>query len=371
MSKLLASFLVFATLCFATPQGNAAVAQDFTVEVVVANPGDRQRASAYWLALNRVLQRNMPAGAIDEAQRKEILREPSRYVQSFRYRAYSAAGDSGRLSTRQVREGEPPDSVVAVTFPATLPGNIQRQFQVPVVEEVINPGTGRILALVAVEQDTSQFLIGGTRAQKFQSRMIQLGAANNMSFEFPLLDEADAAIVTPANILFDDQPVIEAMAQKYQSTGTLTGALVRLSEQSWQSDWHYRINAGEDRKLSLTTRSLDEALLTAVTEIANLNGTATAGYLSAAGAFERDGVAIRVENINSLAQHQQVLTLLRSIESSVITESLEPGVTVFRAPEGDAFSMQQRLSNQAALTPQVSPGAGQSSGGESITYRLR
>lgn len=369
MSKLLATFLVFATLCFATLPGGVANAQDFTVEVVVANPGDSQRASAYWLALNRVLQRNMPAGAISDDQRKEILREPSRYVQSFRYRAYSASQDSGRLSTRQVREGEPPDSVVAVSFPATLLGNLQRQFQAPVAEEVISPGTGRILALVAVDQGTDQFLIGGARATKFQSRMIQLGAANNMSFEFPQLDETDLSIVSPANVLFYDQPVVDAMLQKYQSTGTLTGALVRLSEQSWQSDWNYRINGAEDRKLSLTTRSLDEALVTAVTEIANLNGATGGGYLSGLDGFDRSGVAIRVENINSLSQHQQVLSLLRSIETSVVTESLEPGVTVFRAPQADVFSLQQRLSNQSALTPQTSSDFGQS--GESITYRLR
>ena len=368
MSKLLTTFLIFGAVCINALFGGVANAKDFTVEVVVANPGDSQRSSAYWLALNRVLQRDMPAGAIDEVQRKEILREPSRYVQSFRYRAFDAGRDSGRLATRQVREGEPADSVVAVTFPGTLLGNIQRQFQAPVIEEVVTPGTGRILALVAVEQDTDQFLIGGTRAKKFQSRMIQLGAANNMAFEFPLLDEADQSVISPANVLFYDQAVVDAMAGKYQASGSLTGAMVRLSEQSWQSDWHYRVAGAEDRTLSLTTRSLDEALLTAVTEIANMNGSSS-GYLSGVGGFDRSGVAIRVENINSLTQHQQVLALLRSIEASVVTEALEPGATVFRAPDADSFSLQQRLSGQSVLTPLVSSGVGQSS--ESITYRLR
>ncbi len=368
MSKLLRTFLVFGAMCVFALHSGVATANDFTVEVVVANPGDSQRSSAYWLALNRVLQREMPPGAIDEAQRKEILREPSRYVQSFRYRAFDVGRDSSRLATRQVREGEPADSVVAVTFPATLLGNIQRQFQAPVIEEVVTPGSGRILALVAVEQDTDQFLIGGTRATKFQSRMIQLGAANNMAFEFPLLDDADQALLTPSNVLFYDQAVVDAMAEKYQASGSFTGALVRLSEQSWQSDWHYRVAGAEAQTLSLTTRSLDEALLTAVTEIANMNGS-TSGYLSGVGGFNRSGVAIRVENINSLSQHQQVLALLRSIESTVVTEALEPGATVFRAPDADSFSLQQRLSSQTALSPQVSSGVGQSS--ESLTYRLR
>lgn len=360
-------FIVTVATHSASAVAQIPTARDFTVEVIVTDPGAKQRASAYWLALSMVLDRNMPAGIIDENQRQEVLRDPARYVQSFRYRPYVEADDPGLLATRQVREGAPADSVIVVTFPTTLPGNIQRQFLAqPIEEEVVTPGSGRILALVAVEQDGKQFLIGGETAKKFQSRMIQLGAANNLVFEFPLLDEEDRAIISPANVLFSDQAVFDAITQKYQSSGRLSASLLRIGETSWQSDWQYNFPGNKNGDLSLTTRSLDEALLTAVTEIAS-GGSSFGGSLLAGNIdFERGGVAIRVENINTLAHHQQVLQLLRSIDESAVAEGLEPGVTVYRAQNTDVFNLQQRLANQPALT--LLP---EQTGDASIAYRLR
>ncbi len=352
MFRMLAALFCILLTGIAATYTAPATAADFVVEVVVTDPGDKQRASAYWLALNQVLERNVPVGTIDNTQRQEVLRDPARYVQSFRYRAYNALSDSPLLSTRQVREGDPADSVIIVTFPATLPANIQRQFQVQSVQEQVVPiGSGRILALVAIEQNNERFLIGGDTAKKFQSRMIQLGIANSLAFEFPLLDEEDLTIISPANVLFYDQLVLDTMVQKYQSAGRISGALLRIGEQSWQSDWQYSFADGKTGNLSLTTRSLDEALLTAVTEIASGGSTLGGSLLSGDINFERTGVEIRIENINSLDHHQQVLQLLRSIDNTVVAESLEPGVTVYRAANADIFNLQQQLARQPALVP--------------------
>ncbi|MEM7258718.1 MAG: DUF2066 domain-containing protein, partial [Pseudomonadota bacterium] len=251
--------------------------------------------------------------------------------------------------------------------PATLAGNIQRQFQAqPVEEEVISVTSGRILALIAVEQGGEQFLIGGTTAQKFQSRMLQLGAANNLTFEFPVLDEQDLAILSPANVLFYDEAVLDAMVQKYQASGRISGGLSRLGEESWQSDWQYSFAADNAGSLSLTTRSLDEALITAVTEIASGGATTGGGVLASDVNFNRSGVAVRVENINTLAHHQQVLRLLRSIDSAAATEALEPGTTIYRMPNADVFALQQRLASQPALTPLP-----EQSGNAALAFRLR
>lgn len=364
---MLNALMLFLMAATATVFSVGAWAQDYIVEVVVADPGAKQRASAYWLALNRVMQRNMPEGSITDSQRQEVLRDPARYVQSFRYRAYNETTDVRRLSTRQIREGAVPDSVIVVTFPATLPGNIQRRFQVqPLQEQIVTAGSGRILSLIAVEQSGDQFLIGGNAAKKFQARMIQLGAANNLTFEFPVLDDQDLAIISPANVLFKDQSVLDAMVQKYQSSGRISGALVRIGESSWQSDWQYDLAANKNGSLSLTTKSLDEALLTAVTEIANDGASLPAGMFGGSFDFKRAGVSIRVENIDSLDRHQQVLALLRTIDDSTMVEGLEPGVTVYRALNTDLLSLQQRLSTQPALTslPDYS-------GEAALGYRLR
>ena len=334
--------------------------QGYTVEVVVADQGAKQRASAYWLALDRVLQRELPAGSVDEPTRKDILRDPSRYVQAYRYRQFDAAGDGRRLSTRLVREGTAGDSVIAVTFPRSLLSIIQRQNQpVQVLEESVVPAAGNILALIAVEQDGTEFLIGGSRGKKFQSRLLQLGAANNLNFEFPLMDSADQEVLQPSSVLYNETIVLDQIAEKYNTTNRFTGALVRLSATAWQSEWNLQMAGQQPRSVTLTTQSLDEALITAVTEMANNGnqGLIGGGLLASDNAFQRSGVALRIENLNSLAQYEQVLSFLRQIDPSVITESLEPGYTVFRA-SADPLMLQRRLANQPRFVELPADGTG-------------
>lgn len=347
-TKLLAMIWILGALMLTASVSFAQSNAGFTVEVVVADPGAKQRSSAYWLALDRVLRRELPAGSVDEPTRKDILREPSRYVQAYRYRQLDPARDARRLSTRQVREGDAPDSVIAVTFPGSLLSIIQRQNQpVAVVEESVVQSTGNVLALIAVQQDGSEFLIGGERGKKFQSRLLQLGVANNLSFEFPAMDSADQAILQPSNVLYSETDAIVQIAEKYTTASYFTGALVRLSANAWQSDWTLQVQGQQPQSVTLTTQSLDEALITAVTELAN-NGNQSlinSGYLVSDSAFQRSGVAVRIENLNSLAQYEQVLAFLRKIDPSVVTEALEPGYTVFRS-SADTALLQQRLASQ-------------------------
>ena len=54
-------------------------AADYTVDVLVADQTEKQRRSAYWLALDRILRRNMPDAITDPDQRAQVLREASRY----------------------------------------------------------------------------------------------------------------------------------------------------------------------------------------------------------------------------------------------------------------------------------------------------
>lgn len=347
-TKLLAMIWILGALMLTASVSFAQSNAGFTVEVVVADPGAKQRSSAYWLALDRVLRRELPAGSVDEPTRKDILRDPSRYVQAYRYRQLDPARDARRLSTRQVREGDAPDSVIAVTFPGSLLSIIQRQNQpVAVVEESVVQSTGNVLALIAVQQDGSEFLIGGARGKKFQSRLLQLGVANNLSFEIPAMDSADQAILQPSNVLYSETDAIVRIAEKYTTTSYFTGALVRLSANAWQSDWTLQVQGQQPQSVTLTTQSLDEALITAVTEMANSGNQSliNSGYLVSDSAFQRSGVAVRIENLNSLAQYEQVLAFLRKIDPSVVTEALEPGYTVFRS-SADTALLQQRLASQ-------------------------
>jgi hypothetical protein len=320
---------------------------DTRVEVLVADQSEKQRSSAYWLALDRVLRRNMPDAVTDPDQRAKVLREASRYVQSFRYRRYDAAADGSRLATRAVREGAEPDSVIVVTFPNGLEG-ILREQTAPVAvvetEEVLSEPTDEILALVAVDQESTQFLIGGNRGKKFQSRMIQLGASNSLAFQFPALDRSDNELITAADVLFDQTDKMNSIMPRYETNRRLSVSLFRLSEQVWQTEWRYVVGGQIVQTLNLSTRTLDEALVTALSELGGTGGGYRAdSYLAPTGAFQRDGVELRVENINSIGAYQRIYSALKQVEPTLVTEALEADAVVFRAPQATLSNLQQSL----------------------------
>jgi len=351
--SFLSWWLCLMLLSFVSLQANAQSADDLRVEVLVADQGNTERTNAYWLAFDRVMRRQVETRIrVEPSQREELMKNPSLYVQSFRYRAYDSLADGTLLATASVREGGVPAAVIAVTFPTDLAAVIQQQL-IPVVEEEEILVETPVLALVAVEQQGSQFLIGGERGQKFQARATQLASANDLQLEFPLLDEPDLELISAIDILSGDvQRINEFVLQRYQRDKVLTGALYRLSESTWQSDWSYTSADEQPQTFSLATATLDEALVSAMTQVSPNGGFLGSSYNDGSGEnFQRSGVPIRVENIRSLADYDAVLALLRRLDVNVMTESLEFESMVFRASDQGAATVRDSLIASQSFEP--------------------
>lgn len=336
---------VMLSLAFAVP-ASAQSGANLQVDVRVVNQGANERSSAYWLAFDRVLRRHVETRVrVEPAQREALMKNPSLYVQTFRYRKYNGATDNGLIGTRKVREGAAPAAIISVTFPKDLAAIIQQQL-IPVIEEETQPVETPVLAMVAVEQLDSQFIIGGERGKKFQARAMQLAAANNLQLEFPVIEPADLELITAADILAGDEERINSfVTQRYQVDKVLTGALYRLSPSTWQSDWRYSSKDGSTQSFSLSTATLDEALVSAMTQISPGGGYLNSAYSDAytEGDSTSAGVPIRVENINSLADYDNVLAMLRRLDANVVTEALEPDAMVFRTSDQAAASVTESL----------------------------
>jgi len=350
-------YLMLATV-FSLPV-QAQLADDLRVEVRVVDQGNSERTNAYWLAFDRVLRRHVETRVrVEPLQREELMKNPSLYVQSFRYRSYDTFADGSLLATRSVREGEVPAAVIAVTFPTDLAAVIQQQL-IPIVEQEELPIETPVLALVAVEQQGNQFIIGGERGAKFQARATQLAAANDLQLEFPVVDDVDLELISAADIMTaNTQQINEFVTQRYQNDKVLTGALYRLSPTTWQSDWSYSSAGEQPQSFSLTTATLDEALVSAMTQVSPSGGFLGSAYNDGSDEnFEQSGVPIRVENIRSLADYDTVLTMLRRLDANVMTESLETDAMVFRATDQSAAIVRDSLiasrSFEALNTDQV------------------
>ena len=83
-----------------------------------------------------------------------------------------------------------------------------------------------------------------------------------------------------------------------------------------------------------------------------LNSSSSGGFLSSDGSadsYSRAGVAIRVENIRSLADYDNVLAALRRLDSGVVTETLDVESMVFRASEQGALTVRDSLINSRSF----------------------
>ena len=351
-ARIYASVLMLLCTGSVSLQAVAQSERDFTVDVVVADQSSQQRDSAYWLAFDQVLRRNVETRIrVETDQRKSLLKNASAYVQSFRYRRFDSIADSVRLSTRSVREGAAAGAVIMVTFPADLAAIVQQQL-VPeaVVEEA--PVVQPVMALVAVELGTNQFIIGGDRGKKFQARALQLAAANNLQLEFPVLEPSDSELITAADLLAGDVERIANFVKKLDSNSYLTGALYRLNEDTWQSDWSYTEDNAQPQSFGLSTETLDEALVAAMTQISPTGGFLASPYAQGSdAAFQRSGFSVRVENIRSLADYDNVLALLRRLDSDIVTEKLESDSMVFRGTDQSAARVRDSLIADRSFEP--------------------
>ncbi len=340
-------------LCFGLfAELQAQSAADFNIEVQVANQSSQERESAYFLAFDRVLRRQVETRVrVEPTQRDQLMRDPSLYVQSFRYRRFIPGSDNSRLATPSVRGGSNPAAVISVTFPTDLAAIIQQQL-IPVVEEPEAPVIAPVIALVAVEQQGTQYIIGGDRGRKFQQRATQLAAANNLQLQFPEIASEDLELINAADIFNRDTDRINRFVTRFEGAELLTGAMYRLSPTTWQSDWSFTGQNQQVQTFSLTTATLDEALVAAMTQLSPDGGYLAPTYdNTSVDGFERSGVAIRVENVTSLADYDNVLATLRQLDAGVLTESLEFSAMVFRATEQRAESVRNSLMASNSFEP--------------------
>ncbi len=351
VSVVLRFAVLLAFSALSVPSQAQQPAADFTVEVQVADQGAQERSIAYRLAFDRVLRRQVETRIrIEPAQRDDLMRDPSLYVQRFRYRGFVPGPDNILLATRSVQESSGPAAVLAVTFPNDLAAILQQQL-IPVVEEAETPVIAPTIALIAVEQQGDQFIISGDRGRRFQERATQLAAANNLQLEFPLLAPEDLELISAADIFNSNAERINSFATRYVGNELLTGAIYRITPTIWQSDWTYTGQDQQVRTFGLSTATLDEALVAAMTQLSPDEGFLGAAYDDSGLDGSSTGLAIRVENVRSLADYDTILATLRRLDSGVITELLEPNAMVFRVTEQGAQLVRNSLLSNSRFEP--------------------
>ncbi len=366
-------WLAFACLLQGAVIKQVEAQETLNAEVLVADQGGSERNQAYRLALDWLLRNVLPLDTVPDGEQRTVINAAGDYVQSFRYgRADPAVIGRTALATVKAREPAATPSLLTVTFPAELAELIQVKLAPEQFEPAVEPENESILALIAVDQQGSQMLIGGKTGVKFQNRAVQLAASSDLELLFPRMDQPDRDALEPADVLFDQRPALDLALERYAVTRRLTGALIRLASGAWQSEWRYSRPGAADSTYRLTTSNLDEALVTVIGEISESgqNGGNELDPLARYGASTAPaGVALRIDNITTLAHYHQVLELVQGIDAAAVPESVQARVVTFRVPGTDTFALEQGLAASRQFTPFTDP-AGVSFEPAALNYRF-
>lgn len=333
------------------------------VDVLVADQGAGERNLGYRLSLDSLLRNVLPLDTVSDAERGGIVRNAGNFVQSFRYRRFDPQADAGAipLSTDGARQPDSLPSVLSVTYPAELADLIRAQLAPePEIVESQLPQDARILALIAVDQQGRQILIGGKTGVKFQNRALQLARASDLQLVFPEMNELDRQAIGPADVLYDQREAQELTSTRYQIPSRLTGALIRLTSGSWQSEWRYSRPGSADSTYRLTTSNLDEALVNVIGELAIAdqdNGSGELNPLFGSTGIDapETGLALRVGNIASLNDYHQALALIQQIDDGALAETLQADSVVFRLTTEDEPALIEQLARSGRFVQAEPP----------------
>jgi hypothetical protein len=263
----------------------------YEAEVRVSGQQPGERAAAMKSALSEVLVRI--TGRREQAHR-ELLQDPARYVQQYRY--YT------------VPDSQPPQLRLQVRFNGGALQQALRQQGVAYWGDSERPDT---LVWLAIEERGMRSIVAADD-DSVARRQLQLAARQRgVPLLFPLLDLEDQAQVRFGDIWGGFFDRVLAASERYRPQAVLIGRLNRNPYGEWVARWSLQA-AGNTTSWSDSDPRLETLLPAGIDNMADTLAMRLA--VTDTGA-PGDAVAIRVEDINTLAAYARVNDYLASLSA--------------------------------------------------------
>lgn len=262
-------------------------------QITVANQGEQERRRAYTEAFSRVitkvtgerrwLQHPQVAAAINGAER---------YVAEVSYRSSGLSGQqSGQLEVR---------------FDQSLVDNLLNQANIPVWDS----NRASVLVWVTVQgTDGRRTMLGSSAEHELLEQVRRFADERAVPVLIPILDLEDRRLVNPAQAWALDTAALRAAADRYDADSVLAGRVLTTPSGELVGFWQliFREEADMFDHIAALDSYMDMPLDRASARLASHFGLV-------ASEFEReDSVSIRVEGINSLQDHAQLVSYLESL----------------------------------------------------------
>lgn len=359
---LLSIALVIASGALSPAPHAAEVTTLYDVAVPVAGQGAVERSRAIREAFAEVLvkvsgDRNAPR----QPALKAAFSDTMRYVQQYRYHKlvrHDAGSGDVELPALELRISFDPRAVNQLLF------------------DTGNPVWGRArpttLIWLAVQDQTTRFLVGSDMGQAFQDEIARQAQRRGIPVLFPLMDLEDQAALHFTDVWGNFQDSILAASRRYQSEAVLVGRLYLRQGGEWEARWTLYSDA-EPRYWSATASEAGAVLAAGIDSTAD---SLALRFAQRGGGSANRVTALAVSGVDSLKDFARVLDYLESIDSvtSLQVSRVEADNVVFHLRiRGDESGLRQAIAFGGTLAPESGSGSQDVMGGQPeqvFTYRL-
>ena len=331
-------------LLFVVPAMAASVSdpQLYEAEVQVSGQQPGERTAAMKTALSEVLVRI--TGRREQAHR-ELLQDPTRYVQQYRY--YT------------VPDSQPPQLRLQVRFDGVALQQALRRQGVAYWGDSERPDT---LVWLAIEDRGARSIVAADDDSAARRQLHLAARQRGVPLLFPLLDLEDQAQVRFGDVWGGFFDRVLTASERYRPQAVLIGRLSRDPYGAWVARWSLQA-AGNTTSWTDSDPRLETVLLAGIDNVAD---TLAMRLSVTAATTPGDTVAIRVEDINTLAAYARVndyLNSLSAIRKFQVEQVSDSAVQYALQLNGSLQGLTRTISIGTVLEPSPSGAPG--------SYRLR
>ncbi len=276
----------------------------YEAEVEVTERSGSARVKGMRVALGAVLLKVSGSSRVaEDGAIAEAMKNPSRYVQQYRY--HSDAGEGSARGRLQLQ----------VSFDQMSIDGLLREHGFTVWGDA-RPST---LVWLGVQDGGTRVLVGAGDRGVLRERILWESERRGLPVVLPQLDATDLGRVTTADVWGEFLDTIKEASERYHAQAMMVGRLYPVGTRSWEARWAlaYRGEVKRWREQAGNAASLVAVMMGSVTD--ELVQRFTRSF--DAGGSE---LLISVESVQSLEDYRRVVDYLKGVHGvrQVITETL-------------------------------------------------
>ncbi len=268
----------------------------YDVELPVQSRDTSERRTAFQQALTTVLIRMTgDRNASANAEVQALLKEPSRYVQRYRYIE---------------RNGDEPVYTLRIRFDGLALENALNRAGLP----VWGKERPAVLVWIAVQQPDNRYLVSEESDGRARMSVDALAYQRGIPVIYPLLDVQDRQQVSIADVLGGFDETIRQASKRYQPDAILVARANAGTDGFWRVVWHLYMG---DQAINWTSDG-DELSGALVVGMHRLADALSERLAIASDNQQVSQVVLQVEGVNSLQDYARLNAYLADLGQQIV-----------------------------------------------------